>query len=113
MTTEQQRNIEFHARCAVVGRRSKAAAADLLMGRQVAVAQDQGRHSIHAYFNTCPESPDGKHVLYFTSSTPDGEKGDIRILGRAAGKETILAKDITCEDAHRAACHYAEEVLGV
>lgn len=69
-----------------------------------AVAPDQARHSIHAYFNTCPESPDGRYVLYYTSTTPEGEKGDIRILERGTGKETILAENITTEDAHRAAC---------
>lgn len=69
-----------------------------------AVAPDQNRHSIHAYFNACPESPDGKHVLYYTSTTPDGEKGDLRMLERSTGKETILADNITAEDAHRAAC---------
>ncbi|MBX3741052.1 MAG: hypothetical protein KF712_08685 [Akkermansiaceae bacterium] len=69
-----------------------------------AVAPDQARHSIHSYFNVCPESPDGKHVLYYTSATPDGEKGDLRILERATGKETVIAEGITCEDAHRAAC---------
>lgn len=68
------------------------------------VAPDQNRHSIHAYFNTCPESPDGKYVLYYTSSTAEGEKGDLRILERATGNETIIAENITCEDAHRAAC---------
>jgi hypothetical protein len=68
------------------------------------VAPDQNRHSIHAYFNTCPESPDGKHVLYFTSTTPEGEKGDLRILERATGSETIIAEGVICEDAHRAAC---------
>ncbi|WP_294381209.1 hypothetical protein [Prosthecobacter sp.] len=69
-----------------------------------AVAPDQSRHSIHAYFNTCPESPDGKFVLYYTSTTPEGEKGDLRILERATGKETIVAENIVAEDAHRAAC---------
>lgn len=68
------------------------------------VAPDQNRHSIHAYFNTCPESPDGRYVLYFTSSTVEGERGDLRILERATGKETIIARDIVTEDAHRAAC---------
>jgi hypothetical protein len=69
-----------------------------------AVAPDQNRHSIHAYFNTSPESPDRKHVLYYTSSTPEGEFGDLRILERATGQETVIADKITCEDAHRAAC---------
>lgn len=68
------------------------------------VAPDQDRHSIHAYFNASPESPDGKYVLYYTSSTPDGEKGDLRVLERSTGKEFIIAGNITCEDAHRAAC---------
>lgn len=69
-----------------------------------AVAPDQNRHSIHAYFNTCPESPDGKYVLYYTSSTPEGEQGDLRVLERATGQETVIAANITVEDAHRAAC---------
>ncbi len=81
--------------------------ADLEVWKSVekkAIAPDQNRHSIHAYFNTCPESPDGKHVLYYTSTTPEGEQGDLRIVERATGKETVIADRITCEDAHRAAC---------
>jgi Tol biopolymer transport system component len=69
-----------------------------------AVAPGEGRHSIHAYFNTCPESPDGKYVLYYTSGARDGETGDLRILERATGKETVIAEKISTEDAHRAAC---------
>lgn len=72
--------------------------------RKSSVAPDQNRHSIHAYFNTCPESPDGKHVLYFTSDSPHGETGDLRIVERTSRKETILARQVTTEDAHRAAC---------
>src|SRR3954463_854034 len=68
------------------------------------VAPGQERHSIHAYFNTCPESPDGKYVLYYTSGIASGEEGDLRILERATGKETVIATGIHCEDAHRAAC---------
>ena len=30
------------------------------------VAEAEG-HTIHSYFNTCPESPDGKWVLFFAS----------------------------------------------
>lgn len=70
--------------------------------RPVATLAD--RHVIHAYFNTSPESPDGRYVLYYTSGTRAGEQGDLRIQERATGKETILAHDITTEDAHRAAC---------
>jgi len=69
-----------------------------------AVAPDQSRHTLHAYFNTCPESPDGKYVLYYTSSAADGETGDLRVLERASSRETIIARDIRTEDAHRAAC---------
>src|SRR5687767_3190663 len=68
------------------------------------VTPHQDRHVIHAYFNTCPESPDGKYVLYFTSTTPEGETGDIRIRERSTGQETILVTGIAAEDAHRAAC---------
>jgi Tol biopolymer transport system component len=62
------------------------------------------RHVIHAYFNTCPESPDGKYVVYYTSDTSEGEKGDLRIREQSTGKETVIARDINTEDAHRAAC---------
>ncbi|MDQ3814279.1 MAG: hypothetical protein M3347_10055, partial [Armatimonadota bacterium] len=62
------------------------------------------RHVIHAYFNTCPESPDGKYVLYYTSGRSEGELGDLRLKERATGKEAILSENITTEDAHRAAC---------
>lgn len=68
------------------------------------VAPEGERHVIHAYFNTSPESPDGKYVLYYTSATRQGEKGDLRIRERATGRETVLAREITTEDAHRAAC---------
>ncbi|MCA8987493.1 MAG: PD40 domain-containing protein, partial [Planctomycetaceae bacterium] len=68
------------------------------------VASHTDRHVIHSYFNTCPESPDGKHVVYYTSSTKEGESGDLRILERETGRETIIATSIIAEDAHRAAC---------
>ena len=68
------------------------------------VSSDAERHSIHSYFNTCPESPDGRWVLYFSSAALDGHEGELRIHERATGKEKVLAKGITTEDAHRAAC---------
>lgn len=61
-------------------------------------------HSIHSYFNTCPESPDGKFVLYFASLSTSGEQGELRIIESANGEEQTLAAGITCEDAHRVAC---------
>jgi Tol biopolymer transport system component len=61
-------------------------------------------HTIHAYFNTCPESPDGRYVVYYTSTTSDGHLGGLRILERATGREKVLARNVQTEDAHRAAC---------
>lgn len=63
-----------------------------------------GRHTFHAYFNTTPESPDGRYVLFYSSTAPDGQSGEVRIVERATGKEAMLARDITTEDAHRTAC---------
>jgi hypothetical protein len=68
------------------------------------VSPNQERHSMHSYFNTCPESPDGKWVLFFTSTAADGQHGDVRIRDRATGEERVLVKDLDVEDAHRVAC---------
>ena len=62
------------------------------------------RHTIHTYYLTSPESPDGTLVLFFTSRTVDGHRGDLVVLDRSTGKETVIARDIDTEDAHRAAC---------
>ena len=67
-------------------------------------APGEARHSIHSYFNTCPESPDGKSVLFFSSTTPDGHHGEVRMRDRATGAERVLATNINVEDAHRVAC---------
>jgi Tol biopolymer transport system component len=69
-----------------------------------AVAPSADRHSIHSYFNACPESPDGRYVLYFSSLDPAGEFGDICIVERATGQERVLVSGVTSEDAHRVAC---------
>lgn len=68
------------------------------------VASHADRHVIHSYFNVSPESPDGSHVVYYTSGTVDGETGDVRVLNRSTGEERILADNVVVEDAHRAAC---------
>lgn len=68
------------------------------------VTPGDARHSIHSYFNTSPESPDGKSVLFFTSTKPEGHFGEVRIVDRASGKERVLAEGIRTEDAHRVAC---------
>ncbi|HUQ95441.1 MAG TPA: hypothetical protein VM120_27425 [Bryobacteraceae bacterium] len=67
-------------------------------------APGAGRHSIHSYFNTNPESPDGKRLLFYSSPTRDAGNGELRIRERSTGRETVVARNITTEDAHRAAC---------
>lgn len=69
-----------------------------------AVDPNTGCHTIHSYFNTCPESPDGRWVLYYRSTTPEAYIGEIVVRERQTGEEKILARDVTVEDAHRAAC---------
>src|SRR5262245_14974713 len=61
-------------------------------------------HSIHSYFVSYPESPDGRWVLFYASKVPTGYEGEIRIVERSTGKMKVLAGDVTVEDAHRAAC---------
>jgi hypothetical protein len=68
------------------------------------VAGDADRHTIHSYFNTCPESPDGKWVLFFASKTLNGHTGDVCIRHRETGEERVLVSGLNVEDAHRAAC---------
>src|SRR5688500_13290921 len=73
-------------------------------GIKIAPVSTAERHSIHAYFNTSPESPDGRWVLFYASTTPEGHVGDIVIRERATGNEIVLAEKVSVEDAHRAAC---------
>ena len=63
-----------------------------------------GRHSMHTYYLTNPESPDGRKVLFYASTDPAGHVGKVCVLDRATGKETVLAEDVHTEDAHRVAC---------
>lgn len=72
--------------------------------RVAPVSPVSGRHSIHSYYVTNPESPDGKRVLFFTSTHPAGYVGEVRMMDRDTGKETVLAEDVHTEDAHRVAC---------
>lgn len=68
------------------------------------VSEVAGRHTIHSYYTANPESPDGKRVLFFASTDPRGETGEIRVLDRATGTETLIGSAIVAEDAHRVAC---------
>lgn len=62
------------------------------------------RHTIHSYYLANPESPDGTHVLFFASTTADAHRGDLVVRDRKSGQETVIARGIDTEDAHRAAC---------
>jgi hypothetical protein len=68
------------------------------------VSTASGRHTIHTYYVTNPESPDGRRVLFFASAHPAGYVGDIVVRDRRTGQETVLAESVHTEDAHRAAC---------
>ncbi|HOD80941.1 MAG: WD40-like Beta Propeller Repeat protein [Planctomycetes bacterium ADurb.Bin126] len=72
--------------------------------RVAPVSAVEGRHTIHTYYLANPESPDGKRVVFFASRHPAGYVGDIVVLDRASGRETVLAENVHTEDAHRAAC---------
>src|SRR5438128_1113659 len=45
------------------------------------VSDVPNRHTIHTYFNVSPESPDGRHVLYYTSTTREVHAGEIPPTG--------------------------------
>jgi hypothetical protein len=61
-------------------------------------------HSIHSYYVASPESPDGRGVLFYASTTKEAYEGDVRVLDRATGAIRTLASKVVVEDAHRAAC---------
>lgn len=65
--------------------------------------KDAEYHSIHAYFNASPESPDGRFVIFFKSQDPKGHMGEICILDRESGTVETLATIKATEDAHRVA----------
>lgn len=69
-----------------------------------AVSAVGNRHTTHSYYLANPESPDGTHVLFFTSTDSQGQAGEVRMIERATGKETVLAENVHTEDAHRVAC---------
>ena len=67
-------------------------------------------HSIHTYFNTSPESPDGRWVLFFRSTTPEAHEGDLFIADLELGEVRPLVYGLEVEDGHRVACQ--QWVLG-
>ncbi len=58
------------------------------------VGADTDRHSIHAYFNTCPESPDGQWVLYFSSGSRDGHHGEHPRSNAASERLGLICYDL-------------------
>ncbi|MEZ0385726.1 MAG: TolB family protein, partial [Verrucomicrobium sp.] len=68
------------------------------------VSPEPARHTVHSYFNTCPESPDGSKVLFYTSTTPDAHTGEVWVRDRKTGEEKRIATNLKVEDAHRVAC---------
>jgi hypothetical protein len=69
-----------------------------------AVCGEAESHSIHSYFNTSPESPEGKYVLFFRSGQPEAQLGEVCIYNRKTGEVRVLAEKVETEDAHRVAC---------
>jgi hypothetical protein len=65
---------------------------------------DLKAHALHAYYLASPESPDGRWVLFYVSTTPEGYEGELRALERATGRVRTLSRKLIVEDAHRAAC---------
>ncbi|MBW3541775.1 MAG: hypothetical protein KY476_16025 [Planctomycetes bacterium] len=61
-------------------------------------------HSIHSYYVSSPESPDGQRVLLYRSAARDGHRGEIVVFERSSGALRVLAENVEVEDAHRAAC---------
>ncbi|WFB34977.1 biopolymer transporter Tol [Kiritimatiellota bacterium B12222] len=68
------------------------------------VGAQQARHTLHSYFVTSPESPNGKWVVFFSSTDPAGERGELILLDRRSGEENVLVTGLLTEDAHRGAC---------
>ncbi len=62
------------------------------------------RHTLHAYYVCNPESPDGSRVVFYSSKAVNGHVGDVCVIDRTSGKETVLAREVHTEDAHRGAC---------
>ncbi len=62
-----------------------------------AVPSRADQHTIHAYFNTPPESPEGRWVLYFASVISEGHIGDLHIAEQGTGQVRILARNVTNE----------------
>ncbi|HET6316484.1 MAG TPA: biopolymer transporter Tol, partial [Chloroflexota bacterium] len=90
----------------VVAQPRTGAALDAWRGavRVSRVSRVDAQHAIHAYYTATPESPDGRYAVFYASTTPEAHAGELRLVDRASGEERVLARGITTEDSHRAAC---------
>ncbi len=80
-------------------------------GVKVSRLLDKGEcHSVHSYFNTSPESPDGTHVVLYRSTAANAHEGEVCIVNRSTGAIIVLASNVLVEDVHRVACQ--QWVLG-
>jgi len=68
------------------------------------VLPEAAAHTIHSYYVSSPESPDGRWVLYYASTAESGHEGEVRVVDRVSGATKTIAAKVTVEDAHRAAC---------
>ena len=55
-------------------------------------------HCVHPYGTASPESPDGRWVLFYASTAPDGHEGEVSIVERQTGRTRTLVRDVTVED---------------
>ena len=61
-------------------------------------------HSVHSYFNTSPESPDGTWQLLYRSTAANAHEGEVCVVDRSTGTIKVLASNVVVEDVHRVAC---------
>ena len=73
-------------------------------GVKVSAVSGDDHHSIHAYFNTSPESPDGRQVLFYASTTAKGYDGEDPHPEARWARKPCWPRGVAVEDAHRAAC---------
>ncbi|HEU5315825.1 MAG TPA: hypothetical protein VFX49_06910 [Chloroflexota bacterium] len=78
--------------------------------RVARVSDVETRHAIHAYYTATPESPVGRHVVFYASTTPEAHAGALHLVDRATGESRLLVDGLCTEDSHRAACQ--QWVLG-
>ncbi|MAX26205.1 MAG: hypothetical protein CMJ19_17050 [Phycisphaeraceae bacterium] len=67
------------------------------------VWDDAQVHALHAYFNCCPESPDGQWVALFVSGQAQAHVGELWLINRHDQQTMLVDQQVHVEDAHRQA----------